>query len=619
MLENVYDEWGRVRCNADGTFYPGDAFKINYSVSTDEDTTFDGLTVEYDVEIFKATGTKESPHSIWNFEIKKTAKPGEYPIVLTARGTYTYTITYTVTVCEKVRRCEWRTDPEGHKYMLCWWEEECRKEERMQVVHESVSASKTIIIKIVPYEPKLTVVATYLALKYGGASSFEKPFAIIVRYDGTPVEEQLLGLLPITAVKYTFDRRVLIEDYSWKGEARKIVYDQNRRDLTEVIKSLEDFDANFTSLKWVNRLDAPIILQSDKRYAKILLKPDAKLMGRVLGDKFTDVWFKVSFMSNSFTPYPYTLFTAEYTYLPEVYGHPIVITAYKPQNNNMVIDNAVHIKAEFTPAKLSYKGKEATVQEIYKEWIKTAIEHFREEWPKAYKEYEEWLQQYGIGLEKQESPKIDDLVAQKMYEEDVEGYGSDDIQIFEGIGKIEAQLLRTSPILYSMTLMVKGHGKEITIKRITSIPFGGQEPFKIYVNLIGGGVGVKKAYETRSYCYLKLNALPEAGGLTRVAIYNEDGNIIYVEKLQPAIISPQNFGFYGEHTITFQKTSQTSKIITVEVENLWNVETRIPVMLKPYEPLLIATDQLTYGLTGLLVAIVVLSVMRLLFRGFKSE
>ena len=107
-VEALPDDWGRPKRNADGTFYPGDGFKISLSIDmTSEEenyVTFNGLEVEYPEDVFKAEGPTDSDSGTWTFEILKTAEPGEYTLKFKAYGTQHWRHEYEVTVCEEV--CE---------------------------------------------------------------------------------------------------------------------------------------------------------------------------------------------------------------------------------------------------------------------------------------------------------------------------------------------------------------------------------------------------------------------------------------------------------------------------------------------------------------------------------
>ena len=51
------------------------------------------------------------------------------------------------------------------------------------------------------------------------------------------------------------------------------------------------------------------------------------------------------------------------------------------------------------------------------------------------------------------------------------------------------------------------------------------------INLWGGGVNVEKVRETGQYVTLNFTAVPEAGGLKNVKVYDVYGNLLYKEEL----------------------------------------------------------------------------------------
>jgi len=87
------DDYGRPMRNPDGTFYPGDEFKVRYYVWTDVNVTFDKLEVKYDGSVFEPL---TSTNTVWNFKIRKTASAGKHEVKFVAHGTYTYTVNYTI-------------------------------------------------------------------------------------------------------------------------------------------------------------------------------------------------------------------------------------------------------------------------------------------------------------------------------------------------------------------------------------------------------------------------------------------------------------------------------------------------------------------------------------------
>jgi hypothetical protein len=262
------DEWGRPRRNADGTFYPGDGFKITYTINMtngDENyVIFKRVEVEYPEDVFMAEGLTNESSGTWVFQILKTAKPGEYTIRFKAYATQRWLHEYEVTVCKTIREkvCEEvpQYDAEGNLIgtgQVCWYEysEECWKETRYEWLENSIEDIETVSVKIVPYRPIFTLIpskvieirtggteettpTTYLALRYGGDTSYSKPFAVLLRFEGIIKDDvtwwEALWSWITGGRVLTRDRRAVIDGFEWEGEAKTVKmargcwYDANR-------------------------------------------------------------------------------------------------------------------------------------------------------------------------------------------------------------------------------------------------------------------------------------------------------------------------------------------------------------------------------------------------------
>lgn len=76
-------------------------------------------------------------------------------------------------------------------------------------------------VEVVKYDPQFTVVLAYTMPKEPGNNSYEKPFAMIIRYDGNGPERKL-------------GQRAVIEDWSWSGYASRIAAQQRLTGLTGI-------------------------------------------------------------------------------------------------------------------------------------------------------------------------------------------------------------------------------------------------------------------------------------------------------------------------------------------------------------------------------------------------
>jgi hypothetical protein len=537
---DAYDQHGRVRKNPDGTYYSGDGFKVQYSVWTDANTAFDRVRVRYDGSVFEASGPSASPGGVWRFEIRKTASAGSRTVRFAACGTHTYTITY--------------TDPETNETVT-------------EVVHEQVIDSSSVTVEVVAYEPHFTVPLTYLILQAEGRTSFEKPFAIIARYDGNGPERRL-------------DQRALIEGFTWMGCAAKAVYDEEVRGFVEATKPLQEFSSSpQPSVAWANKPQAPPLLQGEEKYVKLVVDLEDSVMHEVLSQNYTCVSLNVTFWSSRFTPKPIALFTANYTYLPETLAQPIIAKAYRQVGGQWAADSPVYVRAEFTPA------TNITTRAIYAEWFKNQTR---------------------------------DETALKMALQDI--YGAEP-QVFSGYGVVSGELLKTSPLLYNLTVMAEGHGRAAEVKRVVLVPFKEDETYMVYVNLLGGGVVVEVVHDSGQYACLRVVAEPEAGGLSRISVYDQKGRLMKTENV---VVSPATqqgiLGFCGEHTVVVMKSPDTGSRLTVEAENVWGAITSLTVEVEPYSrpPLTANLEELGCWLFLLIAAAIAFSHAAFFVKGRKT-
>jgi len=243
---------------------------------------------------------------------------------------------------------------------------------------------------------------------------------------------------------------VQVEDFTWVGYALKAIYDRDAKGFVEVAKPLQEFSSSAQPiLKWLNKPEAPLILQGEGRYVKLIIDIDESVMNEVLNQNYTYVCLNVTFWSSSFTPEPIVLFTVNYTYTPETFVQPILVEACRPTEEGWEADSSVHVKAEFTPA------TNVTTRDIYSEWFKN---------------------------------QTNDETALKMALKDIYETGP---QIFSGFGAVDGELLKTSPLLYNLTVTAESYGRAAEVRRVVYMSFGENDSYKIYVNLLGGGVDVK--------------------------------------------------------------------------------------------------------------------------------
>ena len=170
----LLDRYGRLSVNEDGTFYSCDRFEIAYSVELARDIDFKGIDITYDRAVFNmfdGTGFGSKVGGV-SFEVLSSASAGTHAIYLTAHGNRiagNETIQYT--------------------------------------------ATSTVTLQVVDYGPHFTLALAYTIPATNSSSScvssFEKPFALILRYEGNGPNRNLR-------------QRAVIDSYVWEGYAQKI-------------------------------------------------------------------------------------------------------------------------------------------------------------------------------------------------------------------------------------------------------------------------------------------------------------------------------------------------------------------------------------------------------------
>ena len=610
----VFDLYSRPRGNPDGTYYPGDAFKITYEVST-RNIEFSHVEFVYNETVFEGSKTATARTGTALFEVKKSAPAGRFEVHIKAVATY-------------------------------------NSENGVSV---EVGAAAKVPVEVVEYDPHFTVLLTYQVMKGEGATSFEKPFATIVRYDGNGPEHNL-------------QQRAVIEDYTWNGAALKSLLTQELNvtselgtvtfyatglgssadpsttiltvdetpytyyDLpasfywqagsshsycwTESLPCLYDPNAALTFqscygmnhtgamttpllgqvveasyaltkplerfaqgeeqiLNWTNMPEAPLLLNNETRYAKIVMDIDDTVMRRVEASNYTQVELEETFYSTSFSAKPTELFTANYTYLPEDFVQPLMIKAFKIEEGEWGVDNSVYMEADFTPP------TNLMVSDLYATWFE------------AQGADEEALK----------------LVEQDLVEAEP--------QTFNGTGEIVGNLSEYS-LLYNLTVKAERYGRIVKVSRMVVIPSGRNETYTVYVNLAGGGLNLTVTHDTSQYTVLKMFAPPEAGGIARITVYNEAGEPLTSENVSASANPLQGIlGFSGEYEIFLTKTPNTGTSLIVEAENVWGATTRVKVQVQSYTAPAMWTslDELSLWIFILIAAAIAFSLAIFLVKG----
>ncbi|MBI4257433.1 MAG: hypothetical protein HY619_00615 [Thaumarchaeota archaeon] len=520
----VEDECGRLRNNADGTFYPGDALKIMYGIDLGPDTSFLYLEVTYDSGIFTASGSTDISGE-WHFELNKETKPGSYVISFTAHGVYTYTYV------------------EGNL---------------TKIASEYVQASSSQVVSVVAYDPRFTALLSYPLFKDSGWDSYEKPFVSLVRYDGNG---------PLNDTK----QRVLIDDYSYTLVGSKSVLNREKclkSNLTDcsdlVTKSFPD-----GRVLWWNSTKCGMPLQGDRRYARLVMNMTGNSMRDILQDGYSAIDVGLTFYSKLYALQPKPLFEVSYTYRPEGFKQPIIVKAYKPANGGWSIDSNVRLDLAIKP-----NGNTT---------------------------YGEYLLAYA-------SEKTRDDEALKIFQNDFYAMGS---QIFEANGSLDALVNRTSLLTYSTMLTVTGYGQAYSSKVASTFMFTG-EPVELYVNMVGGGLNIKRIYEGGTYISLDLDIAKEAGGVKWISAYDESGTLMKNFTLPDAATNSMYgaTGWFGPYFISIPLSPNSGSQLSLRYGNVWGASSEVRIQSGPYhESSLVFGEELAYLLGVVIFASILIAMI----------
>ncbi|MDR2203195.1 MAG: hypothetical protein LBE76_02630, partial [Nitrososphaerota archaeon] len=170
-LTPLLDKYGYPAINADGTFYPNDKFEVAYSVWFVGEVVFESVEVCYDLSVFNMfdSSNLRSEAGFCFFDVLPSAVAGTYPFYFSAVGSC-FSASENATI--------------------------------------SVVVDAVLSVQIVEYDPHFTATLAY-TIPSGNGSSYDNPFAFVVRYDGNGPE-------------YNLNQRAIIDDYTWMGYAQKL-------------------------------------------------------------------------------------------------------------------------------------------------------------------------------------------------------------------------------------------------------------------------------------------------------------------------------------------------------------------------------------------------------------
>ena len=354
----------------------------------------------------------------------------------------------------------------------------------------------------------------------------------------------------------------------------------------------------------------------------------------------------------------------EFTYMADVYAYPALIRAVKPaEGGGWTVDSDVRIEVTWYPGVWNPEtGEIITMEEIMERWreeLKTPEEETVWLWgdwlnltfsvggetytytmPSSIKLRELWNKgaSYVTGLTATDigqiyaKPEIEDPVGIIIYEHDIEGYGAEDIQAYAAKGELNMKVRKTSPSIFTLKVDVSKPGKVDSATSIVMVPFGQmkppefkvEQPWTLYVNMVGGGVTVERAKSYRGTVHVKVKIEPEAGGIQKIQIW-KGGSLLVEEELPdnihwvpegPIILKPEKveyegFGYQGEYELTFtDKEGGGQQTYTLVAYNSWGATTAIQFTPEEVKPLLEFTNQLIYAVGAAIVIILAVAVMQ---------
>ena len=183
FLEPLLDNYGYPAINADGTLYPNDQFTLTCHIKLPNSLIFEKAAINYPSEAFNMLNTDDltSPTGLGAFEVSSEAEA----------KTYLFNVEI--------------------------WGREASEPENTSASSSYVITQTTLSVQVVHYDPHFTPLLTYTLpntnnnsnSSSSGESSFDCPFAQIIRYDGNGPTHNLA-------------QRAIIDDYHWDGYAQKI-------------------------------------------------------------------------------------------------------------------------------------------------------------------------------------------------------------------------------------------------------------------------------------------------------------------------------------------------------------------------------------------------------------
>jgi hypothetical protein len=223
VVEPLLDKYGHVSVNEDGTFYPCDRFEITYSTELTSEVNFEKIELHYDRSVFSMFSDNFGVEGVGGgcFEVLSSASAGVYFFVVEVWGNRS--------TADDVSGTE-----------------------------SYVMAEASLSVVVVEYDPHFTVALTYTVPTGNGSSSYEKPFAIVVRYEGNGPDRNLR-------------QRAVIDDYVWEGYAQKI---------PQIGQMQQSLTPNLTVASFLNQSSNTQFLaqglDNEAKFSQLVLSVDGK-------------------------------------------------------------------------------------------------------------------------------------------------------------------------------------------------------------------------------------------------------------------------------------------------------------------------------------------------------
>ena len=701
----LFDVYGVPSVNEDGTFYPCDRFEIAYSVELAGGVSFDEVTISYDSSVFNLFGNSN------NFGAAG-AGGGDFEVLPSASaGVHLFSV-------EVWGNSSSLGDSGTERYVL---------------------AEASLNVEVVKYDPHFVLTLAYTIPSVnnsvssgGGVSSFEKPFALIVRYDGNGPD-------------FNLRQRAVIDDYFWEGYAQKIPdLDAMQQSLTPNLTVADFFNQTSNVQFLVQGIDNETTVRqsvvsvdgksfqsgelpktffwetnSNHTYtwAQTLLEtgaPSGSLTGS--GDEWFEWQLCIVFpptlnsgsqmdllsqtdpaliqealqnqLSEQFNSRNGTLTVNQFgNTLTALYAHNKLLEKFaqeagveKNQTLQCLTPLPLYFNSQERYAKMQYRLNSDVAKEVIAQNFTNALDYnvslgcslfgvpayFEANFTVPYEFFDKlfnataytWnptLQQWSIDptvsiravfesafnftetdlLRSEFETQTSDQTALKLAMDDLYDSGP---QTFTGMGLIEANLKRTSPLYYSLVVKAEQQQTQMqraSLEKTVQISFRDNKPYTLPLNFDSNSpLQVNVTADDTQSTWLSLDAPLELGGLTNVTVYliteaPQENNLNALSKNQfdlkvlktwnltmpqEQVQAPSGYddgqnvaqfyqyytgyssvfdegvlGFWGQTQIAIQKdqsvvalTGQGEALLYVEAVNVWGTTFHQVVPIEPY-------------------------------------